>query len=70
MDGDGPVSEEGANAREGGGVVVNVIRSVVVANLGGIDRTVFSREVTDLAGLGKLAVTSRCLATLKWVKMA
>ena len=61
MKGDGAVSEEGAKARKRGGVVVNVVRSVVVANLAGIDLAVLSGEVTNLAGLGELGVTGRCL---------
>ena len=61
MDGDGAVSEEGAKARKGRRVVVNVVRSVVVANLAGVDRAVLSGEVTNLAGLGERAVTARCL---------
>lgn len=70
MNGDGSVSEEGANTREGGGVVVNVICVVAVASDGGIDRTVLSREVTHLASLGEFGITGRSLATLIWVKMA
>jgi hypothetical protein len=62
VDGDGPVSEEGASTREGGGVVINVVCVVVVANDGGIDRTVLSREVTHLASLGEFGVTARGLA--------
>jgi hypothetical protein len=62
VDGDGPVSEEGANTREGGGVVINVVCVVAVANDGGIDRTVLSREVTHLASLGEFGVTARSLA--------
>ena len=63
VDGDGAVSEEGAKARKGGGVVVNVVRSVVIANLAGVDLAVLSGEVTNLAGLGKRTVTGRCLET-------
>ena len=62
MDGDGPVSEEGANTREGGGEIINVVCVVLVANDGGIDRTVLSREVTHLASLGEFGVTARSLA--------
>jgi hypothetical protein len=65
VEGDGSVSEEGTNSRKGGRVVVSVVRSVVVANLAGIDAAVLSREVTDLAGLGKGAVTARSLE--KWM---
>ena len=61
MDDERPIPEEGANAREGGWVVVNVVRDVMVADLGGIDLAVLSREVTNLAGLGECAVTCRCL---------
>jgi len=61
VDGNGAVSKEGAKTRKGGGVVVNIVRSVVVANLGGIDLAVLSGEVTNLAGLGELAVTGRSL---------
>ena len=61
MDDDGPVSKEGTNSRQGGGIVVNVVRGVVVANDGGIDRAVLSREVTNLAGLRELGVTARSL---------
>lgn len=61
MDDDGPVSEEGPKAREGGGIVVNVVRNVVVPNFGGVDLAVLSREVTNLACLGELAVTGRRL---------
>jgi hypothetical protein len=61
VDDEGSVPEEGANAREGGWVVVNVVRGVMIANFGGIDLAVLSREVTNLAGLGEFAVTGRCL---------
>jgi hypothetical protein len=61
VDGDGPVSKEGSDSREGRGVVVNVVRGVVVANNGGINRTVLSREVTNLARLGELGITARSL---------
>jgi hypothetical protein len=61
VDGDGPVSEEGTNSRQGGRVVVNVVRSVVVANLRCIDCAVLSREISNLAGLGERAGTARCL---------
>jgi hypothetical protein len=64
VDSDGPISEEGANAREGGRVVINVVRNVAVANLGGVDRAVLSGEITNLAGLGELTVTSRCLEVM------
>jgi hypothetical protein len=61
VEGDGPVSEEGAKAWKSGGVVVNVVRGVVVANLGDVDLAMLSREVTNLASLGEFAVTGRCL---------
>jgi hypothetical protein len=61
VDGNGSISEEGAKARQGGRVVINIVRSVMVANLGGIDTAVLSREVTNLAGLGKCAGAARCL---------
>ncbi len=61
MDGDGAVSKEGPNPGKGGGVVVNVVRGVVVANHRGIDAAMLSREVANLAGLGELGVTARCL---------
>jgi len=70
VDGDGPVSKEGAKAWKGRGVVVDVVGRVVVANLGGVDLAVLSREVTDLAGLGEFTVAGRCLATDEWVKMS
>jgi hypothetical protein len=63
VDDERPIPEEGANAREGGWVVVNVVRGVMVTNFGGIDLAVLSREVTNLAGLGECAVTGRCLET-------
>lgn len=64
MNGNRSVPKEGAKAGEGRRVVINIVRSVVVAKLGGVDTAVLSREVTNLAGLGKCASAAWCLEIL------
>jgi len=61
VEGDRPISEEGAKAWKSGRVVVNVVCGIVVANLGGVNLAMLSREITNLASLGEFAVTGRCL---------
>jgi hypothetical protein len=61
VEGDRPISEEGAKAWKSRGVVVNIVCGIVVANLVGVNLAMLSREVTNLASLGEFAVTGRCL---------